>query len=252
MADRLLSPTETFLTVTGPLVVINLAQRTDRRAEFAVQLRRLGLSYQHPMVQVFDAIRPMAAEGFPSVGCRGCFLSHLGVLRRALKNGWESVLICEDDLDFTADAFARLPAIATALEANDWAIFYGGYGNQPPGPEVAPGLVRADPDRGIRCSHFYVVRGAAMADLVRYLEAMLNRPAGHADGGLMHYDGALGWFRKAHPQQVTLAAIPAIGVQRPSRTDIHALRWFDRWPGARTLATLARRARAERRWNPKA
>jgi glycosyl transferase family 25 len=236
--------TDAFLATVGPLVVINLAYRTDRRDEFAAQLRHIGLSLDHPHVHVFDAIRPDAADGFPTIGTRGCFLSHLGVLRQALAADWASVLICEDDLDFTADTLTRLPQVTAALQTLPWAIFYGGHGEAPPGPQVAADLVQVDPGHGIVCAHFYVVRRAAITDLVRYLEAILSRPPGHPDGGLMHYDGALAWFRKAHPHHITLAAVPPLGVQRPSRTDIHALRWFDRWPFVRTLVSALRRARA--------
>jgi glycosyl transferase, family 25 len=237
------NPAETFLAAVGPLVVINLPYRTDRRAEFSVQLRRIGLSLEHPQVHVFDAIRPDTADGFPTIGTRGCFLSHLGALKKAQAAGWDRVLICEDDLDFTPDAFARLPQIATSLGATSWSMFYGGYGDPPPGPTVAPDLVEVDPKHGIFCAHFYAVRGAAIADLIRYLEAILSRPPGHPDGGLMHYDGALAWFRAAHPHHITLATVPALGVQRSSRTDIHALRWFDRFPVFRGLAALLRRMR---------
>lgn len=252
MPDPRAAVAEAFLDATGPIMLVNLPYRADRRAEFAVQLQRLGLTYEHPKVHVFAAIRPEAAGGFPTIGTRGCFLSHLGILQEALARGWDRVLICEDDLDFTDQALARLPGITAALESSDWSMVYGGYGDAVTGPEVAPGLVRVDPDSGVSCTHFYAIRGQAIADLVGYLEQMLARDPGHPNGGPMHYDGALCWFRKAHPQHVTLAAVPPIGVQRPSRTDIHDLRWFDRWPGIRSLASLARKAGAVRQKTPRA
>ena len=46
----------------------------------------------------------------------------------------------------------------------------------------------------------------------------------------MHVDGAYNWFRRANPQFKTLLAIPELGFQRASRTDIHELRWYDRVP----------------------
>lgn len=252
MPDPRAAVAEAFLDATGPIVLVNLPYRADRRAEFAKQLQGLGLTYDHPKVQLFAAIRPDSAEGFPTIGTRGCFLSHLGILQQALARGWDRVLICEDDLDFTAHTPARLPGITAALERTDWSMFYGGYGDEVSGQKVAPGLVRVDPDSGVSCTHFYAVRGPAIADLVRYLEQMLARDPGHPDGGPMHYDGALCWFRKAHPQHVTLAALPPIGVQRPSRTDVHDLRWFDRWPGIRSLASLARKVGAARQKTPHA
>jgi glycosyl transferase family 25 len=243
MSEKPNASGDALLRVTGPLRIVNLPHRSDRRADLAAQLRRVGLSFDHPMVSIFPAIRPSHDGGFPSIGARGCFLSHLEILKQALAEGWDGVCICEDDLDFSSDIDARLPEITSLLSTSSWSIFYGGYGDTPMGSEIAPGLCRIDPGQALTCTHLYAVRRSAIVELVPYLEAMLRRPDGHADGGLMHYDGALSWFRNAHPQHITLAACPAIGVQRPSRTDIHALRWFDRLPVLRALATIARRAR---------
>jgi hypothetical protein len=84
-------------------------------------------------------------------------------------------------------------------------------------------------------------QGEAIAAAVRYLEAILARPAGDPDGGPMHVDGAYNWFRRANPQFKTVLAIPELGFQRASRTDIHDLRWYDKTP-------LIRNAVAGLRW----
>ncbi len=57
----------------------------------------------------------------------------------------------------------------------------------------------------------------------------------------MHVDGAFSRFRADHPDVVTLAALPPLGYQRPSRTDIHALRFYDRWPVLRDIVDAFRR-----------
>jgi len=49
----------------------------------------------------------------------------------------------------------------------------------------------------------------------------------------MHVDGAYGWFRYEFPSKATWLAVPQLGYQRSSRTDIHPLQWFDRIPGIR-------------------
>lgn len=232
---------EDFLAVTGPATVINLPYRQDRREEFAAQLRGIGLSLDHPQIRLFPAIRPQETAGFPTIGTRGCFLSHLGVLKEALADGRDSVLVCEDDLDFTPDMIRRLPVLIDQLGRQSWDLFYGGYGALPTGEPIAPGLMRADPSAGIVCSHFYALRGAAIADLVQYLEAILTRPPGDPAGGPMHVDGAISRFRADHPHYVTLVTTPPIGVQRRSRTDIHALKWFDRLPVVREVSGLLRR-----------
>jgi hypothetical protein len=72
-------------------IYINLDHRTDRRAEMEAELAKIGL----------------AAERFPAIerkpGALGCGLSHLAVLRRAKEEGWENVLILEDDFTFLVD-----------------------------------------------------------------------------------------------------------------------------------------------------
>ena len=107
---------EQFVERYGPLFVINLPNRTDRLAEFRSELLRVGLPPDHPGVRVFQAKRPSTADGFPTPGAFGCFLSHKGVLETALAEDRASVIICEDDLDFAADFRDRLPQVMDALE----------------------------------------------------------------------------------------------------------------------------------------
>src|SRR5690606_15681426 len=66
--------------------VISLASRTDRRKQMAAMLARAGVEICAGVVEFFDAVRSDAADGFPSPGARGCFLSHLAVLRRAKRS----------------------------------------------------------------------------------------------------------------------------------------------------------------------
>ena len=87
------------------------------------------------------------------------------------------------------------------------------------------------------------VRRETAAAVAPFLRAILARPYGHPEGGPMHVDGAYNWFRRAHPGLRHLAAVPPWAVQRPSRTDIHALPWADRQPALRPLLALARRAK---------
>jgi len=203
-----------LLSVFERIYVINLPSRADRRAEIGAQLRRIGLSLEHPRVVLVDAVRPEAAGGFPSVGARGCFESHLAVLEAGLEAGLESFLIMEDDADFVADFEARAEPILAALVRQDWGLFYGWnpdtYG-QPTGPD-ATGLIALAPSRGVTLSHFIGVRREAAALALPYLQAIASRPPGDPRGGAMHVDGAYGWFRNAFPQVVTLAPAHALAV----------------------------------------
>lgn len=222
------------------VLVINLPQRADRRRGIDAELRKVGLALDHPKVEVFAAIRPDHAAGFPSIGAHGAFRSHLGVMERMLDQGWERVLVLEDDMAFTPGFAARLEALVAALQIRPWAMLYGHAGDNPPLAD-ALGLIDLPPDRNLIQLHFLGLSRSAAASAIPFLQAMLARPPGSPQGGPMHVDGALNWFRRAHPDLKVLALDPPIAHQRASRSDIADPRWFDRWPVLRPLVTLARK-----------
>jgi hypothetical protein len=230
-----------FIRAFERIAVINLPYRQDRRVEIAAQLARVGLKLGEPPVQLFEAVRPTDAGGFASIGARGCFLSHLGVLRAARADKVQQLLILEDDCDLASGPRDALEEAVTVLnEAGSWDIAYGGY-------RVASGAMtsggrwaRLPSDCPVSTTHCVAFRGTAIDAVVPYLEAMLIRPPGDPAGGPMHVDGAYTWFRREHPDTVTLAAVPPIAFQRPSRTDIHDLPWYDKSTVLRPLAAVLR------------
>jgi hypothetical protein len=200
--------------------VINLAYRVDRRSEMEAELARVGWDD----AEFFPARRPDEAGQFESIGARGCFLSHLEVLRLARDRKLDRLILLEDDLNFVTDFSTRWPSVLTDLERTDWSIVYGGHiltGLRGP-------LALVDPARPVRCAHFMVIGGDAIDLLVQGLETILSRPKGHPLGGPMHVDGAYSTIRLHHPSLKTFAAFPALGFQRASRTDIADQKWFDR------------------------
>jgi len=196
------------------------------------QLARVDLA-----ADFFSAMRPDDRGDFPSVGARGCFLSHLRVLKSAAGVG--RLMILEDDLDFTSHFRERWPNVLWILEREPWSIFYAGHylgGRR--------GLVRLDPEDRVMCSHFMLINGPAIPFLARELEAILSRPSGHPLGGPMPVDGAYSTIRQQNQELITYAEFPALGYQRPSRTDIADLRWFDRSLLLAPAVTLARKIKA--------
>lgn len=226
------------------IYVINLAARSDRRREMDEQLHLIGLNLAHPLVRLFTAVRPADAGGFPGLGARGCFMSHLNVLRSAQAGKLKRVLIFEDDLNFAADFNERIDTTVAGLADGDWGMFYGGYRVEtPPAPDPATELAAVAADFPVRTTHFVAFSAPAVAAAVEHLEAMLLRPPGDLRGGPMHVDGAYNWFRRQHPQFPTLLAVPELGYQRHSRTDVHHLKWFDQFPVTRGAAAWWRRLR---------
>jgi glycosyl transferase, family 25 len=218
--------------------IINLVDRADRRREMTQQLERLGGA--PPNTSFFEAHRPDSAGEFPSIGARGCFESHLAILRAARDRQSKSVLLLEDDFDFTRDGVQRTNRILAQLSTTHWGIFYGGH-LLPAGDQR--GLVRIASDEPVLTTSFVAFNRPVIAELVSFLEAMLRRPAGSPDYGPMHVDGAYTVFREVNPRHETFAAIPSLGRQRSSPSDINpGGTILDRWSGMQTIAALLRRS----------
>ena len=220
------------------IYVINLPSRADRRRAVLAELARAGIAANDPRLRIFPGVRPDEAGGFPTVGTRGCYLSHLGIVREAVADGLDNVLILEDDLALAPLAFVPQPGLLAELAQGDWDFAYSGHveaGGDPNGPPVWETTQAA-----LVCAHFYALNRRVLGPLRDYLEACLERPPGHPEGGPMHVDGAFAMFRRQNPELVTLICKPSLGGQRSSRSDIHANRWYDRLPGFRQAAGLAR------------
>lgn len=217
-----------LLSLADRVYVINLPHREDRRREIAQQLERVGLRLGEEPVHLFNAVRPTEPGDFPSIGARGCFMSHLGVLRDAQDRGLDSILVLEDDADFTSAFLSAGDGELRTLAAGDWGIAYLGYHLE---SELGAGPFELIPSgTGVRTTHAMLLRRAAIARIIPYLEAILQRPPGDPAGGPMHVDGAYSWFRKDNPDVKTLVPVRQWAVQRSSATDIAERSWRDRLP----------------------
>lgn len=204
-------------------------------------IMRIG-GFADGRINFFKAERPLERGNFPSIGARGCFMSHLAIIREAQDRGIEKLLILEDDLDFSSDFCTRGAARINRLIATQWDIFYGAY--DLPDSAKLNDDDPVDPRQAILTTSFVALSGRAVARIIPFLEGLLGRPAGSPDYGPMHVDGAYSVFRMLNPEIRTFAAAPPLGYQRSSRSDISdATRFFDRTPGLRDLADIARRAR---------
>ena len=199
--------------------VINLPERTDRYREMAAQLNAMRMPFAPGHVEVFAAERQTDAAGFTSASVRGCFLSHLNVLRDARARSVESVLVLEDDLEVFAQDVTQLEHLAATLSTRPWGILHFGHFLEP-GEMREAQLVPYVGD--LQTAHFYAVHNTVFDRLIGYLEQCLVRPAGDPVGGPMEYDGALSMFRRWNPDVITLIAQPSLGGQRSSRSSIHA------------------------------
>jgi glycosyl transferase family 25 len=203
--------------------VINLESRPDRRSKMQKQLDEIGWQ-----AEFIKAIRPEDRGPFPSLGARGCFLSHVELLRRGEGS---NVILMEDDLSFVEGA-SRLWAAAVAKLPADWSIFY-------PAHDLGNGII--DPKTAVVCAHMVVFKDSIVSRILRELEIIMSRPAGHPMGGPMHVDGAYSTIRAQNPDIRTYAFSPSLGYQRSSRSDITTKNFFDGFPVLRPITSAVRK-----------
>jgi len=212
--------------------VINLPERKDRRRAVVRELEGAGMPLQPGKVEIFPAIRPKEPMGFPNIGARGCFLSHLGVLNCAIERKLRNVLVIEDDLTLSPLIHTHLGELVRELESKPWGIVYLGHIES----VSESGPPRLTPvDRPLITCHLYAVNGPVIPRLRDYLNEVLERQPGDPLGGPMHYDGAVNMFRQFNPDVQSLLAEPNLGKQRLSRSNINAP-WYEELPVLRNAA----------------
>jgi glycosyl transferase, family 25 len=218
------------------IYIVNLPQRQDRRRQILRQLQSVGLELERGKVEFFPAIGPANAAGFPNVGARGCFLSHLAILELAEKDNLDAVLVIEDDLAFSPQFNTDVVLAMAALKTVEWDMVYLGHG-----ADVNNGvrLIHAAPNFGVMCTHFYGIRRSMRRELVRFLYEVLERQPGSPLGGPMHVDGAVSFFRARHPEFLTVLVHPPLGDQSSSRSDITPA-WHDRFASLRPVVSFVR------------
>lgn len=223
--------------------IINIPSRKDRRIETVEELTRNGFHMDEARVGFFEAVTPSEENGFPSIGARGCFLSHLGVLEEAMRLNLKNILILEDDIQFSRRISEYGKQAIESLEGMEWDIVYFGHPFEGNSSVSVPAWKVVD--QPIHLSHFYAVNGKSVRKLRDFLLQILERPPGHPDGGPMHYDAALNTLIQSNKDFLAYYFTWNLGYQRPSRTDLHALSFADRAPLLRPVMTMLRRLKGK-------
>ncbi|MBE9174585.1 glycosyltransferase family 25 protein [Synechocystis salina LEGE 06155] len=229
-----------FFNYFAGTYIINLADRGDRRQEMTREFRRFQILGLPEKAEFFTAVKPSDKGNFPSLGARGCFLSHLGVLKAAKAQNLEHVLLLEDDATFTKNLVQHQNQLLRELQTNSWDLVYFGHQAEP--KNNANSLLQSHHEPIVQ-AHFLAVHSRIFDQLIDFLETLLERPGGHPDGGPMHVDGAYSTFRQQNPHINTLVATTPLGFQRASRSSIASRQWFDRLPAATNMVNLARKAK---------
>jgi len=140
---------------------INLEHRTDRLEHVTKQLKQLDVSGQR-----FNAVKMKK-------GHIGCTLSHIKCLELAIKNDWDYVFICEDDIVFTKPnlllknirRFSKNPDI-------QWDVLIIGGNNCPPFQQITDYCIKV---ANCQTTTGYIVKKAYYQKLLDNFKEGLGR-----------------------------------------------------------------------------
>jgi len=229
-----------FVDLFDRVEIINLDSRKDRKKDLVKQFLRLDKRIDEDAIRFFRAIEPNEKGTFPSIGARGCFESHLTILKSAMNDNVRNLLIVEDDLNFSDDINTLSPLFYDLLRDNDWDFSYLGHTITDEDGQDEPYLIQVNPDAGVTCTHIIGFSGNIISELVHYLELMYARPPGDPNGGPMHVDGAYSWFRKDSNCKTVMTS-PPLGYQRSSRSDIAQNKFYDKLPVIKDIVNFIRK-----------
>lgn len=155
--------------------VVNLDQRPERWARFMENAK--GMIPEEKLVR-FSASHGVSVVGYGEKpwfrgnskdsrwGAKaGCTLSHQRLMEAAVENGWETILVLEDDADFSNTNAEELAMVIRQVmsQRNDWDVCYLGF-SKTRGPSRKVGKLG---DRvlysisGAATTHAYIVNAKA-------------------------------------------------------------------------------------------
>lgn len=214
--------------------IISLENRKDRRDRVNRNFASLGFDTTEIGINWFKAFQFEDSLGFPNVGVRGCFMSHLALLEKCVYNN-RPMLIMEDDIELTRQELVKWDS---SIIHSDWDIIYFGYLH----PE---NLFKNDlfVEYGGQTigGHFYAIKPQFAAAMVEFMSSCLKRVPGDPKGGPMFRDGAFNHYRGLHPEVRTFLANPSLASQFSSRSDLKTkLAFYDRVPIIRNIMNIGR------------
>ena len=122
-------------------IYINLDARTDRREIFETHLNELTQHY--PNDYRFTPVPRFSAIKDETSGAIGCTKSHIECLRLAKANGWDHVLILEDDALFIhPEVLIHQVSSFLSRFRDDWDVVLFSGNNFPPFKIEAPDCFR--------------------------------------------------------------------------------------------------------------
>jgi hypothetical protein len=153
------------------VVVVNLARRSERLTRF---WQTLGNDWPFRRPERFEAVDgsavPAPREWQQGAGAWGCMLSHRQVIRSAIADNLDSILILEDDA-IPAPGFAESAASFFSRVPSNWdCLMLGGQHLRRP-KSIEPGVVQCT---STNRTHAFAVARNMMPGLLKFWETVTN------------------------------------------------------------------------------
>lgn len=201
------------------IVVINLANRTDRWESIHQHLQtiqKMETSKNQPCPFVVHRLEAVRDE---TNGARGCSKSHAAAIRLASENGWDNVLVLEDDARLRTPLLSndgripgRLSTLLESVEEYAWDAIFLGAGRATGTVvvnEYAMKLAGSNVRRYVTGSHAVMYHSRAYAELIRLFE--------RDQEGMVHVDLIIS---TELPASTVLLACPYIAEFIDSSSDV--------------------------------
>lgn len=168
-----------------PIYVINLPNRTDRKARVRNELVRTRLT-NYKFVDAIHGntldVDAMKENGMIDFTCQqlkrgeyGCYLSHLHILQTILTSNQELHMILEDDVYFVRDFKTKLTKTLSAVKYIEWDILYIGINQftqeDKQGIYVKEGIYY--PLNSLWGTHAYIVKRSAVRRIINLLTPII-------------------------------------------------------------------------------
>lgn len=173
---------------------INLDKRTDRLEKIQREFFSVGIS------------NPIRIPGIEHENhAIGCHMAHAKIFNDALQEGYDRVLIFEDDLEFFPNAYLNMEKALYYLPP-EWEMLYLGINmDRFKAFEISDHIARIE---GGFATHAYAVRRSLFRKLYEI----------NADTNTVHND--VTYSEKIHPYHQCYVTLPLIAGQREDYSDI--------------------------------
>jgi glycosyl transferase family 25 len=147
----------TSISKIDKIYVINLKNDFERRSRIQRHFKDLNIiDYD-----IFDAIRPTEhmLDNYPNfmknmshnirIGALGCLLSHITIMKEALKKNYSNILIFEDDIQILDTQFANIIESHLNFLDDDFNVLYLGANHKKPATKkITDGIYQCSSSNG--------------------------------------------------------------------------------------------------------